>query len=63
MILIATLLADGKYNEERYSSHFTTLRYKNLRFPDGTVSAVCENIPEKILSVRGSNQPHPDVFR
>lgn len=53
MILVATLLADGKYNEERY---FTALRelytLGKLRFPDGSVSAVCErtikeNIPHK----------------
>jgi len=53
LILVATLLADGKYNEERY---FTALRelyaQGKLRFPDGSVSAVCErknkeNIPHK----------------
>ncbi len=53
MILVATLIADGKYNEERY---FTALRELydrgNLRFPDGSVSSVCEtpvkeNVPQK----------------
>ena len=53
MILVATLLADGKYNEERY---FTALRELydrgKFRFPDGSISSVCEhpvkaNIPQK----------------
>jgi ADP-ribosylglycohydrolase len=53
MILVATLIADGKYNEERYSSALRELYAQgNLRFPDGSVSAVCEenakkNIPRK----------------
>ena len=53
MILVATLLADGKYNEERYGTALREL-YKlgALRFPDGSVSAVCEhpvqeNVPKK----------------
>jgi ADP-ribosylglycohydrolase len=53
MILIATLLADGKFNEERYSTALRELYNQGkLRFPDGSVSAVCEhtiqeNIPQK----------------
>jgi len=53
MILVATLLADGKYNEERYSTALSELYDQGkLRFPDGSVSAVCEqkvkeNIPRK----------------
>ena len=48
MILVATLIADGKYNEERYSSALHELYDKgNLRFPDGTISAVCENTIKK----------------
>jgi len=53
MVLVATLIAEGKYNEERYSSALRELYDTgNLRFPDGTVSAVCEdngkkNIPRK----------------
>jgi ADP-ribosylglycohydrolase len=53
MILVATLLADGKYNEERYSTALRELYAQGkLRFPDGSVSAVCEqtikeNIPRK----------------
>ncbi len=53
MILVATLLADGKFNEERYSTALRELYAQGkLRFPDGSVSAVCEhtihkNIPQK----------------
>src|SRR5512136_253578 len=53
MILVSTLIADGKYNEERYSSALRELyTLGNLRFPDGTISAACEdsgrkNIPRK----------------
>jgi ADP-ribosylglycohydrolase len=53
MILIATLIADGKYNDERYSIALRELYSQGkLRFPDGSVSAVCEhpiskNIPQK----------------
>jgi len=53
MILVATLLADGKYNEERYSTALRELYDQGkLRFPDGSVSAVCEhpvkeNVPQK----------------
>ena len=53
MILVATLIADGKYNEERYSVALRELYSQGkLRFPDGSVSAVCEhpiskNIPQK----------------
>ncbi len=53
MILVATLLADGKYNEERYTAALRELYNRGvLRFPDGSVSAVCEhadqeNVPRK----------------
>jgi ADP-ribosylglycohydrolase len=53
MILVATLIADGKYNDERYSVALRELyTLGKLRFPDGSVSAVCEhpiskNIPQK----------------
>jgi ADP-ribosylglycohydrolase len=53
MILVATLIADGKYNEERYSTALRELFAQGkLRFPDGSVSAVCErsineNVPQK----------------
>src|SRR5512137_899544 len=53
MILVSTLLADGKYNEDRYTMALCELYDQGkLRFPDGSVSAVCEqkvkeNIPKK----------------
>jgi ADP-ribosylglycohydrolase len=53
MILVATLIADGKYNDERYAVALRELYTQGkLRFPDGSVSAVCEhpiskNIPQK----------------
>jgi ADP-ribosylglycohydrolase len=53
MILIATLIADGKYNEERYATALRELYNRGaLRFPDGSISAVCEhpvkeNVPPK----------------
>ena len=53
MLLVGTLLADGKYNEERYASALRELYSRGaLRFPDGSVSSVCEhpvheNIPQK----------------
>jgi ADP-ribosylglycohydrolase len=54
MILIATLIADGKYNEERYSSALRELYDKGtLRFPDGTISAFCENTARKNIPRKG----------
>ena len=53
MILVGTLLADGKYNEERYATGLRELYNRGaLRFPDGSVSAACEhqereNVPQK----------------
>ena len=53
MILVATLLADGKFNEERYTLALRELYNRGaLRFPDGSISAVCEhtvreNVPQK----------------
>jgi ADP-ribosylglycohydrolase len=53
MILVATLLADGKFNEERYVSALKELYTRGtLRFPDGSVTSVCEqtvkeNVPQK----------------
>jgi ADP-ribosylglycohydrolase len=47
MVLVATLLADGKFNEERYATALRELYMRgNLRFPDGSVSSVCEQ-PQK----------------
>lgn len=44
MILLAgTLLADKKFTEERYASALRELYARGaLRFPDGTISAVCD---------------------
>jgi len=53
MILVGTLLADGKYNEDRYAAALRELYTRGaLRFPDGSVSAACEhmtkgNVPQK----------------
>jgi len=53
MILVGTLLADGKYNEERYATALRELYSRGaLRFPDGTISSACErvvkeNVPQK----------------
>ena len=53
MILVGTLLADGKYNEDRYAIALHELYTRGaLRFPDGSISAACEhmareNVPQK----------------
>jgi ADP-ribosylglycohydrolase len=53
MILVSTLIADGKFNEERYTAALRELYNRGaLRFPDGSVSAVCEHpvkehVPQK----------------
>lgn len=45
MILAGTLLADGRFNEERYASALRELYARGgLRFPDGSVSAACEHM-------------------
>jgi len=45
MILAGTLLADGKYNEDRYAAALCELYTRGaLRFPDGSVSAACEHM-------------------
>ena len=44
MILAGTLLADGKFTEDRYAAALRELYFRGaLRFPDGTISAVCEH--------------------
>jgi ADP-ribosylglycohydrolase len=44
MLLAGTLLADGKFNEERYAAALRELYSRGaMRFPDGTISAVCEH--------------------
>ena len=53
MILVGTLLADGRYNEDRYATALRELCVRGaLRFPDGSISAACEhmareNVPQK----------------
>jgi ADP-ribosylglycohydrolase len=45
MILAGTLLADGRFNEERYASALKELYARGgLRFPDGSISAACEHM-------------------
>ena len=45
MILVATLLADGRYSDERYSLALKELYSRGaLRFPDGTVSVACDHL-------------------
>ncbi len=45
LLLAGTLLADGRFNEERYASALKELYARgNLRFPDGSVSAACEHM-------------------
>lgn len=54
MILVATLLADGKYNEERYTAALRELYGRGaLRFPDGSVSAVCEQVDRENVPRKG----------
>jgi ADP-ribosylglycohydrolase len=45
MILAGTLLADGRFNEERYASALKEFYARgSMRFPDGSVSAACEHM-------------------
>jgi ADP-ribosylglycohydrolase len=45
IILAGTLLADGKFNEERYAAALRELYARGaLRFPDGSISAACEHM-------------------
>jgi len=45
MILVATLLADGRYTDERFAEALKELYLRGaLRFPDGSVSAACEHL-------------------
>ena len=45
MILVATLLADGRYTDERYGLALKELYAREvLRFPDGSVSAACDHM-------------------
>jgi ADP-ribosylglycohydrolase len=54
MILVGTLLADGKYNEERYASALRELYSRGvLRFPDGSISASCEHVVKENVPQKG----------
>lgn len=45
MMLVAMLLADGKYTDERYGIALRELYSREaLRFPDGSVSAACDHM-------------------
>ena len=45
MILVATLLADGRYSEERYGLALKEFYSRGaLRFPDGSVSVACDHL-------------------
>jgi ADP-ribosylglycohydrolase len=52
MLLVATLLADGRYTDERYGLALKELYTREiLRFPDGSVTAACEHmVSGKVLS-------------
>jgi len=54
MILVATLLADGKFNEERYVTTLKELYTRGtLRFPDGSISSVCEQTVKEYVPQKG----------
>jgi ADP-ribosylglycohydrolase len=54
MILVGTLLADGKYNEDRYASALRELYTRGaLRFPDGSISAACEHMTKENTPQKG----------
>lgn len=45
LILAGTLLADGRFNEERYGSVLKEFYARGgMRFPDGTISTACEHM-------------------
>ncbi|MCK9581291.1 MAG: ADP-ribosylglycohydrolase family protein [Methanoregula sp.] len=54
MILAGTLLADGKFNEERYAESLRELYTRGaLRFPDGSVASVCEHSEKEYEPKKG----------
>jgi len=54
MILAGTLLADGKFNEERYAAAIREFYARGLfRFPDGSISAACEHMIRDEPTVSG----------
>jgi ADP-ribosylglycohydrolase len=45
MILVGTLIADGRFNETRYAAALKELYSRGgFRFPDGSISAACEHM-------------------
>jgi ADP-ribosylglycohydrolase len=54
MLLTGTLLADGRFNEERYASALKELYTRGaFRFPDGSLSAACEHMIRDNPTVAG----------
>jgi ADP-ribosylglycohydrolase len=54
MILIASLLADGRYTDERYSLALKELYTRGaLRFPDGTITVACDHLAKDIRTPSG----------
>lgn len=54
MILVGTLLADGRFNEERYAAALCELNSRGgLRFPDGSVSAACDHMAKENVLNKG----------
>lgn len=54
MILVGTLLADRKYNEDRYAHALRELYLRGaLRFPDGSLSAACEHMAKEDVPQKG----------
>jgi len=54
MILIGTLLAEGRFNEERYAAALKELYARGgFRFPDGSISAACEHMLRDDPTVAG----------
>lgn len=54
MILAGSLLADGRFNEERYASALKDLYARGgFRFPDGSISAACEHMLRDAPMVAG----------
>jgi len=54
MILVGTLLADGKYNEDRYATALREFYARGaMRFPDGSISAACEHMMKNAAGQKG----------
>jgi ADP-ribosylglycohydrolase len=62
MILAGTLLADGKYNEDRYATALREFYARGaMRFPDGSISAACEHMMKNAAGRKVSNQQPRDA--